>query len=304
LLAGRWNRRALLAIPVLMTVELLVFAGQYQPTFRLGQYEGQIEAVARCLSPLPPDVRVAASDQGQLMMAGRLNSWGDDPMMLRRYVEFIANSLDVDPNQMNDTPMQPHSDSRLLRLVRMAGVLILDQNGAHLSAIIAPPLPRAELVGNARVEPDLPSLLAAMNDPKFDPESTAIIESPLPPIIMGMLVRSRAHPYTPCVTVRDLDSDTLDIEAWTNSSCLLVVTDSFSTGWHAEALPDSDQQSYEVVPADLTLRGVPLSEGHHHFRMIYRPMAYVIGKWTSLVAIVAYLAITAIWWRRKKPIPS
>jgi hypothetical protein len=290
LLAARWNRRAVLAIPVLMIIELLVFANHYQPTFSLAQYQGEIEAVAQCLSPLPPDARVASSDQGQLFMAGRLNSWGDDPMMLRRYVEFIANSLGVDSNSLGNKPMRPRGDNRLLRMIRMAGILILDRDGAHFSALSAPLLPRAELVTDVRVEPNRAQLLARMNDPHFDPVRTAIVESPINLSPSGSIEPGR-------VVVRDVNSDTLDIEAWANSPCLLVVTDSYSTGWRAEALPDSDQHQYQVIPADLTLRGVQLSAGHHHFQMVYRPLAFVIGKWTSLAAIMAYLAIAAVLWR-------
>jgi hypothetical protein len=289
LLAGRWNRRALLAIPVLMSAELLAFANHYQPTFSLAQYEGEIEAVAQCLSPLPRDARVAAADQGQLFMAGRLNSWGDDPMMLRRYVEFIANSLGVAPDSLGDKPMRPRSDNRLLRMVRMAGVLILDEQGAHLSSLGTALLPRAELVTDVRVAPNRAQLLAQMNDPHFDPVRTAIVEAPIDPTPTGSADPGR-------VVVRDLDSDTVDVEAWTRSPSLLVITDSYSTGWHAEALPDSDEHQYQVIPTDLTLRGVPLETGHHHFRLVYRPLAFVIGKWTNLAAIMAYLTIAAAWW--------
>ena len=131
-----------------------------------------------------------------------------------------------------------------------------------------------------------------MNDPHFDPLHTVLIESPIDPPPAGADNPGR-------VIVDDINSDTLDIEAWASSPCLLVITDSYSSGWHAEALPDSAQKKYQVIPADLTLRGVPLSAGHHHFRLIYRPMAFVIGKWTSLATILVYLALVAMLWLRR-----
>jgi hypothetical protein len=289
LVGGHLNRRVLFGIPVLMAIELMVFANYFQPTFSLARYRHEYETVRKCLAPLAPDVRVAASDQGQLFMAGRLNCWGDDPMMLRRYVDFETDAMGADPTDVTGGPMEVSRTNRLMRLVRMKGVLIIDRDGAHLSTLDADALPRAELVGTVEVEPERLGLLAAMNDPKFDPLHTAIIESPIAPAPTGA-----ADPGS--VTVRDIDSDTLDIEATANSPCLLVVTDSYSTGWHAEAMPYSDRRQYQVVPTDLTLRGVPLAKGHHHFRLVYRPLAFVVGKWTNIAAIIGYLAVLGFWW--------
>ncbi len=39
-----------------------------------------------------------------------------------------------------------------------------------------------------------------------------------------------------------------------------------------------------VMPADYVLRAIPLQAGDHRIRLEYRPIAFVIGKWTSLVA--------------------
>ncbi|HEX4123574.1 MAG TPA: hypothetical protein VHY37_02545 [Tepidisphaeraceae bacterium] len=298
LLAGRWNRRIFLGIPLLMAIELMMFASDYCPTFSVARYQDESQMSAESLAGLPPDARVLSFEQGQLMMAGGLNVWGDDPMMLRRYVEFMAKVAHVRPEEiLTGKPTLPGRDARLPRLVRMAGTQVTNRDGVRVARLDAAPLPHAELVGAVQIETGHAAILAALNAPLFDPLHTALIESPIDPSPAGATDPGR-------VTVSDINSDTLDIEAWANSPCLLVVTDSYSSGWHAEALPDSDQHAYQVIPADLTLRGVPLSAGHHHFRMIYRPAAFVIGKWTSLAAIFAYLLAAAfsLWGRKRNPL--
>ena len=40
---------------------------------------------------------------------------------------------------------------------------------------------------------------------------------------------------------------------------VLLVTDAYAKGWRARALPGSAQATYDVLPADYTLRGIPLA---------------------------------------------
>ncbi|HEX4123573.1 MAG TPA: hypothetical protein VHY37_02540, partial [Tepidisphaeraceae bacterium] len=148
--AGRKYRRALWGIPVLMAVELAAFALPRLPEYSVADYRAHITTVGRYLAPLPADARVWAFDQGELFLAGRLNSWGDDPMMLRRYIDFVGDALGVSPDSLLvKGPPLPSHDNRIFRLIRMAGVLILDERGPHLYALNPPILPRAELLGNA-----------------------------------------------------------------------------------------------------------------------------------------------------------
>jgi hypothetical protein len=46
------------------------------------------------------------------------------------------------------------------------------------------------------------------------------------------------------------------------------------------------------MPADYVLLAVPLSAGHHEFRLEYLPREYLIGKWISILSLIACLAWT------------
>ena len=89
-------------------------------------------------------------------------------------------------------------------------------------------------------------------------------------------------------------TDALTIEADLRAPAILLVTDTYSDGWHARSLlpdrGDGDQTRYQVLPADYCLRGIPLDKGHHKILLEYRPLAYVVGKWVSLVSWGLFIA--------------
>ena len=58
--------------------------------------------------------------------------------------------------------------------------------------------------------------------------------------------------------------------------------------------------TYEIIPANYTLRGVPLAPGHHHFRMEYRPLSFWIGVWISVAGVAAWLAAAVYLGQRKR----
>ncbi len=98
-------------------------------------------------------------------------------------------------------------------------------------------------------------------------------------------------------------TDSLTIEADLKAPAVLLVTDAYSDGWNARSLlPDREDATpthYQVLPADYCLRGIPLGRGHHEILLEYRPTAYVVGKWVSLVSLFLYLAGVVAWCTRR-----
>jgi uncharacterized membrane protein YfhO len=103
-------------------------------------------------------------------------------------------------------------------------------------------------------------------------------------------------------TVRMLDSSTdyLTIEADAGTPCLLLVTDAYSRGWRALALPDSSQTRYQIMPANYCLRAIPLAAGHHHLRMEYSPAGFRIGKLVSIAAWPVFIALAVLAIRKHR----
>jgi hypothetical protein len=96
-------------------------------------------------------------------------------------------------------------------------------------------------------------------------------------------------------------TDSLTIEAEVEQPSILLITDAYASAWRAVSLPGSEQVYYNLLPANYVLRAVPLAAGHHLLRVEYRPIAFAIGKWISLICLVAFLA--ALVHRRRANTP-
>ena len=84
-------------------------------------------------------------------------------------------------------------------------------------------------------------------------------------------------------------TDSLTIEADVEQPSILLITDAYAASWRTVSLPGSTQAHYDLLPANYVLRAVPLVAGHHLLRVEYRPVAFAIGKWISLICVVAFL---------------
>jgi uncharacterized membrane protein YfhO len=93
------------------------------------------------------------------------------------------------------------------------------------------------------------------------------------------------------VSLTDLTTDKVEVTAEADRPCVLVMGDNYSAGWKAQAFADSSRKDYRVIPANGFERGVVLSAGRHHFTLEYRPEAFVVGKWVSLLAWVLFIPL-------------
>jgi hypothetical protein len=90
--------------------------------------------------------------------------------------------------------------------------------------------------------------------------------------------------------VRMLESstDSVTVEADAKTPLLLLMTDTYSSGWRALALPGSSQARYQIMPANYCLRAIPLAAG---FR---------IGKAVSIAAWVVFFVWVGLTVRTSK----
>jgi uncharacterized membrane protein YfhO len=91
----------------------------------------------------------------------------------------------------------------------------------------------------------------------------------------------------------------MEFEAQLEKPQVLLMTDSYAPGWNAVAFPDSMQKTYQVLPADVFARAIPLAAGGHHFTLAYDPPGFNAGKWISLLACLFYGAAWVLVFRLK-----
>jgi hypothetical protein len=240
----------------------------------------------RILNPYDPNLA---------MSMGWRDVWGHDPLIPRRYGELMAYMQQVDITQIviNVLQFKYHPLLKMLgcryMLAPIEGRIVLADLGGDV-------MPRAALVGQWTVEPDRDRAFDILGRAGFDPQRLVVLERD-PNLTM---VPNVANPGT--VRVTETSTDHLTFEADVKAASILVVTDNYMDGWRIVPLAGSASGSYEIIAANYTLRGVPLVPGHHHLRMEYRPVSFVIGIWLSLAGVVAWLAVAGfpVWRKRKR----
>ena len=287
-----WKSSLLVALVV---IELFSAGRAAHHAFRLDEaYPGEVVAMFaqetgdhRILNPYRPNLA---------MSMGWRDVWGYDPLIPRRYGEFMAWMQQADMAQIvrNDLQFRYHP---LLRMLGCRYMLTPPVEGrVSLAELSGDIMPRAALVGQWAVEPDRDRAFALLGQPGFDPRKLVVLERD-----PNLLAAARGViPGT--VSVTDTSSDHLTIEADVKAASILVVTDNYTDGWRVESLEGSASDAYEIIPANYTLRGVPLAPGHHRIRMEYRPASFVIGVWISLAGVAAWMAAAGVLLcRRRRP---
>ncbi len=294
---GRRRRRALYALALLGVVEVFVYARYSRPTFDPAPRFRASDQLRRFLAHDPDDHRILALNPYLAMTAGAHDVYGYDPMLLTRYADLLATTQGVDRRRLIVTRIR--HPGPLLGMLRLRWVVEMTDLGVHASFADLRQLPRAFLVTHWRVVTDDAARLAVLKDRAFDARSTVLLETPPDPP-----PNPEAEPATlGPVRVIDISTDAVDIEAEVTSPAVLILSDSYSAGWKATALSPGPQEAYRVLPADHTLLAIPLAAGHHHLRLEYRPLAFVVGTWITIAALFAYaVAIVFIW--RKPHLPA
>ena len=277
----RYTPKVVYLIGLLAVGEILLFASAYRATFDLTATRMvEVEELVRVAAPEDRTLNLVKPNLA--MLSGLGDIWGNDPGVPKRYAEFIAFTQGQHPDQASQY-MIFSGYHPLYKMLRCRYIITRRQEGVRVHTLDGS-LPRALLVDNYEVLAARDHILAAMQQPHYDPQRTVILEQqPVPVPVQG-----EGSPGTVLSTA--LSTDELLIEAELYRPALLLLTDAYSTGWQARALPGSVQQDYAVLPANYTLMAVPLAAGRHRLVLVYAPLAFRIGTWLSLLALSGYLS--------------
>jgi hypothetical protein len=225
----------------------------------------------------PGDYRILnlATRQDAVLSLGADDIWGYNPGVLKRYSQLLGLNQGVDPDEATEYVPFDREDP-VLGLFRCRYVLV-PKEGQIVVQERADVLPHVLLVGRYRVVRDPKALLSAVASDSFRPRDEVLLESP-PDLDVAPAADQGS------VRIVEASTDQLTIEADVKAPAILLVTDSYASGWRARALPGSAQANYRVMPADYSLRAIPLTAGHHRLRLEYMPRGFQIGRWISMVS--------------------
>ena len=305
LLAGRRWPRAYAGVLVLACVEMLLFANSTLKTFSLAGAQESPATDYLGDHPAPAGSRILNLENPNIAMSiGARDLWGYDPGVVRRYAQWMAESQGIDADHLDEELLFTRQPPLYGPLLRCCYILspegLMAANNGELPVFRYPDAtlaPRLSLVSGTRVIPGRTQIFEALRDPAFDPRQTVILETPPTPL------PAAGDGPAGTATLLAETTDSLTIEAELSRPAILLITDTFCTGWMVRSLlppgvKGSGQSAYGMLPGDYCLRAIPLSAGHHRFQVVYRPLAFVVGAWISGVALVLYLLAWAAIWRR------
>jgi hypothetical protein len=268
-------------------VEAFVFARSSVTSFSLATTVPP--GVREFLSAHPGDYRTLLSNRA--IAVGANDIWGYDPMVLRRYAEFVSYSQGNPDYDYTNMDVHVHEVSPLFRLLRLR--FAFTRRGDEYEATeVSDPLPHLLLLNDYVRVSDRKEILNTLSTGSFDQRRTAILETaPDPAPVPGLLSGT--------VQLLGANSDSMTIAADVARPTLLLITDTYSRYWRALPMPGAGQSRYQVLPADYTLMAVPLAAGRHRLRLEYAPSGYVIGRWISLAAATIYLGALGLFIRRR-----
>jgi hypothetical protein len=242
---------------------------------------------------------LASRDKDERVLDGEMNNdrtmamglnaiWGYNPVVLRRYAEFIEYSQTG--RLAPETKTKPYGGgvnpsfrglNDMLRMFRCR--YLIPPIGVSASPIDGgPALPRFLLVKEFHVAHDASEALNIIGAQSFDAKKTVVLEtepSPAP------------APSSSSGSVKLLEetanSMTLNVDA--PASSILLISDSYSEGWRARPLESGPQKEYQVLPADYALRGIPLAAGKHTIIVEYIPPGFRAGACVSIASFLIFI---------------
>jgi hypothetical protein len=153
-------------------------------------------------------------------------------------------------------------------------VRILENLRALPRALFVPALPDAiEVITKDNGQ------LARLKDPAFDPEKSVVL-SAAPPEFGAGPVSNGSSSAPGKVSVVSAGINESVFKTVNTQPGLLIVGQVFYPGWVAIV----DGKEKPVVRADYALTGVPLGEGAHTVRLVFRPVSFRIGLAISIAS--------------------
>jgi hypothetical protein len=145
-------------------------------------------------------------------------------------------------------------------------------------------LPRAFLVGRARVEPDPTARLQALGAPDFDPAAVVLLEDASAPVPGDPL--GDHH-----VRITGLRDQEVVVETQGDHDAYLVLSDPWHPGWEAEV----DGVRQPLLIANHAVRAVFVAKGSHRVRFLFRPASFTLGLLASGFGLL--LSLGLLLWR-------
>ncbi len=322
LVMAAFRPRALVAPLLLLTlVDMLLFARAFNPTIEATAFQRVPESVQflrsdpemfRAAMFLTDDRLPLEAAQSQLAVSWALAYGVEDvngfnSLQTRRNLDLLLGPEDEDVSygKLRNTDML-ESGNPILNLFGVKYALVQRQFGEQLPDELTArndpdtqprwvrayndehvtiyrnrdPLPRAYFAAGVRAENDPRTILDTVRAWEYDPRQTSIVEG----ISAERAASLAATPGS--VELRRIGPNELRLTTTTDSEQLLVLSETWAPGWHAEV----DGRPVPILRTNYLFRGLVVPAGTHEVRMLYRPASLLWGAAISCTALIALVA--------------
>ncbi len=276
------------ATVLLVMIEMFAFSKSVRQVFTADNYRSQNRKIAEFLENNPGDYRIHnVSVPNRALVIPAYEIWGyEGASFTRRFAEFMNfASGDEDPFRKADDAMLMHHSipdyNNLYRILRLRYMF----RGGRMIRDFGEDIPRIYTVSKWEIIEDKESILPTLMSEDFDVARKVILESePFGGQISGSEISGGGE-----FRITDVTTGRVVVEGYAEDYSILVVTDNYSSHWRTEPLEGTSQDEYKIMPANHTVRGIPLSPGYHHFKKKYKPAGFIIGKWVSGASSLLYI---------------
>ena len=216
---------------------------------------------------------------------------GYDPLILKRYVEYINRSQGLPPdNKVVNLHYVTRFDNNLIRLLNLR--YVVDCEGKRLVKI-NPYIPRCYIVHDMATR-DENEILDFMMEERFDPLKQVVFEKGnaperhlLPEPVPGSHEKCRITAY---------ENDEINLTAEMVTPGFLVLSEINYPGWQVFV----DGEKREIFTGNYLFRVVELNSGRHDIHFVFTPLSFKIGAIISAVSLMG-VAVLLFLMRRKRP---
>jgi hypothetical protein len=157
-------------------------------------------------------------------------------------------------------------------------------------------MPRAILVKNAIVVPALSDQLAVIKEKTFNPFQTLLLQTPVDGDNYSQLIPEKTLKKN-YVTITQYEPNRIILDAYSNSSTYLVLSELFYPGWHAFV----DGEEVQIHRANYLLRAIPLKAGKHKIVFAFEQRYFFIGACISILGVIFIVTLLVLTFQKENP---
>jgi uncharacterized membrane protein YfhO len=204
---------------------------------------------------------------------------GYSPIALKSYYTFVHAIANVPEPLRRHTLSAPLSRPEFAFSSKILGVKYAMDGEELLTA--ARVMPRATLVRDAVVLPQLEDHIAYIKKAEFDPEQKVLLVSPPREDSLPVLQKNPTPRTNDVVSITKYRPNRIELRTESENNNYLVLSEIYYPGWRAYV----DGKKVPILRADYILRAIPLTPGKHEISFLYRPLSFIIGAVITLITL-------------------